>query len=679
MSEATRRPREPVRLLGLLVTLGAVLSAALLALPFPVGPPAPDLSHGPVQPPRLDPAALARPQASLSTPIHHVIVVMLENEGLSAVLAGGAFERYLWEKYAHSTAFFGLCHPSLGNYLAATSGTAIGCGTDNFHTYSLDNIGALTAARGLSWMSFAENMSAPCSSSNNSLFSNVFTPLLHYQDVAGNRSYCDSHILPVTPGGAWYQDINGTMPSFVWYAPNKIDNGHSSNLTTADRWLRGWLSPLLNKSWAASTAFLLAYDEGSDSAGYTDSGNATPTCTASTAATACGGAVWMVAVSPYSELGTASNYTANATDYNLLSTAEWLLGVGSTGHNDSSTRFGAMRSLFALPVASAVNYTVSGRVVHASNGTPVSGATVALSGGSESITDAAGAYSISTGNGTYTLSAQAPGCVAASVSVTVAGANLSENFTLDSPPPPTYSVSGIVTALSSGKAIEGATVSLGGAGSILTGPAGTFVFPVPNGTYPLSAVASGFARGSATVVVSGGSVVHNLQLAAIVASTFPISGRVVAEATGSPVAGANVSLSADAWASTNASGGFSLRAQNGTYTMHVSSPGFTSASASVTVSGAPVIRNFTMLAASPPPAHGGSSSPSSGAGSSSPFSNWQFAVLVSAAEIAAAGLAALLWRRRTSGHGRLGSGRAGRSRPRMTAAPRTPAEATRGV
>ncbi|MGI0132378.1 MAG: alkaline phosphatase family protein [Thermoplasmata archaeon] len=205
-------------------------------------------AHVPSRPLSVDGTRATSPPPPFPTPIRHVVEVFLENDGLSQVLAHAPFETHLWNTYAHATAFYGLCHPSLGNYISATSGTATGCGGDNYEIYDLANIADLVNAHGLSWMSFAENMSAPCSSQNSTVFSNVFTPLLHYHDIVGDPSYCAAHIQPVTPGSAWYQDINGTMPNFVWYAPNKIDNGHSSNLTVGDTWLENWLSPLLNAS-----------------------------------------------------------------------------------------------------------------------------------------------------------------------------------------------------------------------------------------------------------------------------------------------------------------------------------------------------------------------------------------------------------------------------------------------
>ncbi|MGI0132379.1 MAG: PKD domain-containing protein [Thermoplasmata archaeon] len=56
----------------------------------------------------------------------------------------------------------------------------------------------------------------------------------------------------------------------------------------------------------------------------------------------------MVAVSPYSKLGGGANYTADATDYSLLATAEWLLGLGNLGRNDECANFPALKGLFNL-------------------------------------------------------------------------------------------------------------------------------------------------------------------------------------------------------------------------------------------------------------------------------------------------------------------------------------------
>lgn len=551
------------------------------------------------------------PASSFPTPIRHVVVVMMENYGLSQVLGGAPFETYLWKTYAHASNYYGLCHPSLGNYLAATSGTAIGCGTDNFYTYPIENVADLASAHGLSWMSFAESMSAPCSASNSSVFSNVFTPLLHYADIADNATYCDAHIQPVTPNGTWYQDINGTVPNFVWYAPNKIDNGHSSSLATGDSWLKGWLSPLLNRSWAASTAFLLAFDEGSNNSGFSVSGTSTPTCTSSAATSACGGQVWMVAVSPFSKAGVAADYTARATHYNLLATAEWLLGVGTTGHNDSSTSFAPMTSLFSVP-SPAGNFSLRGEVTTGTSGAGLPNASVSVAGGPTTTTNATGGFVLGLSDGNYTVTAAAPGYVPSSTAVRIDGANVSVDLSLAAVTSTLYPVSGVVDLRANGTPAPDATVRLAGIGSAVTGTNGSFLFLAPNGTYVLSAQRSGDLPQQVTVTVSGAPVVRDFSLVLVPEFAYRLDGSVHASATGAALVGVNVSVSTSQWSSTNSSGGYAFELPNGTYSLRFVDAGFVTALVDVTVSGAPIVRNLALVEATGPGSPGNTSGPSPG-------------------------------------------------------------------
>jgi|GEM_PF-3476134 len=73
--------------------------------------------------------------------IQHVIVLVLENEPLSAVISsaknqGGPTEKYLAKTYMGASNFYAPCHPSAPNYLALISGDTDQCGTDSYNEWS---------------------------------------------------------------------------------------------------------------------------------------------------------------------------------------------------------------------------------------------------------------------------------------------------------------------------------------------------------------------------------------------------------------------------------------------------------------------------------------------------------------------------------------------------------------
>ncbi|MGI0128779.1 MAG: alkaline phosphatase family protein, partial [Thermoplasmata archaeon] len=269
------------------------------------------------------------------TAVRHVVQIVLENRDAGSVLSNAPFEANLVSAFGYVPNYYAVCHPSLPNYLALTSGNPFECGYDDFVPESATNLGDLIGDAGLSWADYNLATSDPGSDLctdplgyNSSVTSNVFAPFLHYQDVLDNTSYCEAHM---QSWEEWNATVaSGTLPSYSFLTLNKDQNGHSGGLAASDAWLEGFLSPLLNDSFAPSTAYFIEYDE----AATTDTGF-NGTVGGQVYATVVGGAVL-----PH------STYTAPATDYNTLATIEWLLDLGHTGYNDTGA-YPPMKSLFA--------------------------------------------------------------------------------------------------------------------------------------------------------------------------------------------------------------------------------------------------------------------------------------------------------------------------------------------
>jgi hypothetical protein len=309
----------------------------------------------------------ARPLSARTfpTPIQHVIVIMEENEISANVFKHGPFEVYLAHRYAYANQYYGVCHPSSPNYLAITGGSPLQqCGTDAYNVYNSENIFDLAQKAGLSWYDFSESMPQPCYTKDtfpSGLYVAHHNPAIFYQDIVDNPALCNAHDLPLS---SWYSLVNSSqIPNFAFIAPNMNNDGHQTNVSFADHWLQNFLGPYLNASWMQSTAFFVTWDEGmnawhNDNSGY----NGTD-----------GGKVYFAAISPWAR----ANYTlsSNACHYDLASTIEWLLGLPSTGHNDSA-QFPALESIFNLSGPSGGGGGGSG-------GWPWSGWSLGLSGGSE--------------------------------------------------------------------------------------------------------------------------------------------------------------------------------------------------------------------------------------------------------------------------------------------------------
>lgn len=561
-----------------LATLGAVAVVLGLLLPIAAWPHGP--GPGPTRP--VAPGDVGGPEpGSFPTPIHHVFVVMLENARRSTVLANGPFERYLASRYASADHYYAVCHPSAPNYLALTSGEAWQCGSDGYTTHASENVGDLAERAGLSWDGFEESMPTACNTTDTYPYAVKHNPLVYYPDVVGNATRCDAHDLPWS---AWNSDVaNGSIPAFALFTPNLTNDGHDTGVAHADAWLDGWLSPLLNASWFASSVFFVVYDESvNDSSGY---------------AGLAGGNVYFSAVSPFARAG--SLLTSNVSHYNLLGTIEWLLGLGNCSHHDGTSQFPPLAGLFAFPSGgNGTTYALSGTVTVAGTGAAITGASVNLTGHGTVTTGATGQFLFDVPNGTYTLSVSAAGFEALVLPVVVNGTPEVVNVSLGrSPAPPRFAVLGNVRDLASGEGIGGATVGPVGGNATATDAAGNFSLEETNGTYVLTAQATGYRTGSATATVRGGPVNVSIVLARAVNATYAIDGFVRSAASQAPIDEAQVGPFGAPTVATNASGAYELAADNGSWVIHAAAKGYVGANTTVRIDGRPTFLNFSLAPA----------------------------------------------------------------------------------
>ena len=302
-------------------------------------------------PPSNDASSLPGSGHWFPTPIRHVVTVYLENEEASSVYQSGPYETYLAEHYTYAAEDYAVCHPSEPNYLAITGGATFGrCGTDAYTVINNASIADLLETRGLSWGEFAQSMPVPCDTNDSYPYAVKHNPFVFYADIVQNTSRCDSHVVSFA---GWNADVaNGTIPNYAFITPNLLNDGHDTSTSYADAWLEGWLSPLLAKPFAQSTLFIIVYDEGATNEGYSV-GNTTLD----------GGNIFSVLVSPYTAHG--GFYAAPVSHYNLLTTTEWLLGVGSLGNNDTVTLFPPMVSAFHFPTPGSTDLAPTGGIAAA--------------------------------------------------------------------------------------------------------------------------------------------------------------------------------------------------------------------------------------------------------------------------------------------------------------------------
>ncbi|MCI4318606.1 MAG: carboxypeptidase regulatory-like domain-containing protein [Thermoplasmata archaeon] len=376
-----------------LLAPGAIVGVALMAL-VAAGVPSvlAEPSSGPA-------AAGLRATSGFPTPIRHVVVVMLENQELAAVLSGGPYEAYLASHYAAAGQFYSAHHYSLPDYLAATSGLV----STPSKPVATTSVGDLVQARGLGWKGIMESMPQACDRTDawSAGYDTAHDPFIWYKNVVSSPTRCDTHVVDLS---AWNSSLlSGKLPNYVFVSPNTYHDTHNGTLAAADQWVENFTQGLLAyPKLFASTALFVTYDEGTTNAGYNGS---------------FGGHLYMALVSPYARMGYSSPHLYNTVS--LLTTAEWLLGLGRTGHHDNWTVNPPMTDLFDF----APTHTVSGTVTDG-GGQPLVAANVTDGLGVTATTGVLGNFSMTLPDGSYVLSAALDGRGSASQNVTVSGANI---------------------------------------------------------------------------------------------------------------------------------------------------------------------------------------------------------------------------------------------------------------
>ncbi|MFZ3355143.1 MAG: alkaline phosphatase family protein [Thermoplasmata archaeon] len=513
--------------------------------------------------------------SNFPTPIRHVIILFMEDQGVSDVLANGSFERYLLTKYAFASQYYGLTSDSLANYRIAASGQNSN-GSD-----STLNVPTLVDNAGETWAAYEESMPTPCdqtstyfnttlpasvvgNQTNHLVYDVNHDPFVVFNNITHNPAYCAAHVLNLD---AWTTALqNGDLPNYVWIAPNDTDNDHHCPPATCpgaiphgDAWLRSFLSPFLNSSAFSDSVVLLTFDYNSTE-GYTTNP----------------AHVYFAALSPYAKPGYESTVTYN--HYNLLTTTEWLLGLGRTGHGDNWTTSPPMTDLFDFAPYYNVTFTESGLPAHTNW-------TVAMNGVNESSTSASIVFSVRNGSYPYAVAPISGFSTNPSNgTIDVMGAPVPQPITFIRLPPPTYEVSFTESGLAIG---TNWSVTLNG--TLQNASTSSIGFQEPNGTYAYTVgpVANFTSEPSDGRVTVNGAAPSSVEI--LFQSTGPPTFAITFDEAGLPTGTAwFVSVNGTNRSTTGSSVAFQVL--NGTYSYTVGTLGRYLAEpslGSITISGSP--------------------------------------------------------------------------------------------
>jgi phospholipase C len=254
-------------------------------------------------------------------PYKHVIWVWMENRPYNAI-AGSPQAPYinsLANECGLATNYHNIDHPSLPNYIAATSGLGYSDLTPFLSDCNPTGACTTTAksifAQGETWKSYEESMPSNCYPRNSGLYAVRHNPPPYYTTLQG----CSTNDVPYTQLAT---DLaNNALPAFSFITPNVIDDMHDGTTAQGDNWLAANMPTILNSPeyQDGSTAVFLTWDEGE--------GGTSNQCATNTTDVGCH--VFTSVISPSTPKGTKSSTLFN--HYALLGTAEQLLHLPRLG------------------------------------------------------------------------------------------------------------------------------------------------------------------------------------------------------------------------------------------------------------------------------------------------------------------------------------------------------------
>jgi PKD repeat protein len=150
-----------------------------------------------------------------------------------------------------ATSYSGLGHPSLPNYMSATSGVSYDfapwtndCSPGGSCLSSEANIFKQQEDNGKSWRSYNEAMTSNCQKVNSGTYLVRHNPAAYYTDLAN----CNTWDIPLgtTAAGALGNDVNnGTLPTYSTVTPDSCNDGHDCSTSTMDGWLAAWVPKII--------------------------------------------------------------------------------------------------------------------------------------------------------------------------------------------------------------------------------------------------------------------------------------------------------------------------------------------------------------------------------------------------------------------------------------------------
>jgi len=259
--------------------------------------------------------------AASSTHYRHVIWVWMENHSYPTIVGNkqAPYENRLAKQCGLATNYHNISHPSLPNYVGATSGLSVkqvqkfssDCSPSAACSTSVPSI----FSQAPSWRAYEDSMPGRCHRSDSGEYAVRHNPPPYFTTLRG----CSRFDVPYTRLRADLADKD--LPAFAFITPNLIHDMHDGTISQGDTWLSQNLPAIFaSPEYRSGTVVVfVTWDEGE--------GGTSDDCPTNTTDVGCH--IPTIVASPSTRRGTRSHVLFN--HYSLLHTAEALLGLPLLG------------------------------------------------------------------------------------------------------------------------------------------------------------------------------------------------------------------------------------------------------------------------------------------------------------------------------------------------------------
>jgi phosphatidylinositol-3-phosphatase len=265
----------------------------------------------------------------------HVIWVWMENQSYEQIVGSSSapYLNSLARQCGLATNYHNITHPSLPNYIAATSGLAARAlrpfRSDCNPSARCSTKAPSIFAQSPSWRAYEESMPSACDRRDSGDYAARHNPSLYYTSLGE----CSRRDLPLTALAPELAD--GSLPAFSFLTPNLCHDTHDCSVAAGDRWLADEVSQIVGSRAYRSghTVLFITWDEGE--------GGSASDCASNEGDVGCH--VATLIVSPSTPASRRSGELFN--HYSLLRTSEELLGLPYLGR---ATQASSMVKAFGL-------------------------------------------------------------------------------------------------------------------------------------------------------------------------------------------------------------------------------------------------------------------------------------------------------------------------------------------